>query len=254
MSDSAIPWAAAHRASLSFSLTFGVCSFMSIKLVMLPDHLLLCHPLLLPSVFTATGSFSVSQLFASCAQTIGASASASVLPMNIQDWFPLGLTGLISLQSKGLSRVFSSTTIQKHQFLAAQLSLRVHVSHPYMTTGKTIALTIQSFVGKVMSLLFNMLSRFVIAFLPRIKRHLISWLQSPCAVILEPKNSPSICHEGMGPDAMILVFQMLNFKPAFSFSSFTLIKRLFSSSSLSAIGVVSSAYLRSLILSPVSWF
>ena len=109
-------------------------------------------------------------------------------------------------------------------------------------------MTRQTFVDKVMSLLFNMLSRFVIAFLPRIKRHLISWLQSPCAVILEPKNSPSICHEGMGPDAMILVFRMLNFKPAFSFSSFTLIKRLFSSSSLSAIGVVLSAYLRLIFL------
>ena len=170
---------------------------------MLPDHLILCYPLLLPSVFTATGSFSVSRLFASCAQTTGASASASVLPMNIQDWFPLGLTGLISLQSKGLSRVFSNTTIQKHQFLAAQLSLRVQVSHPYMTTGKTIALTIQTFVGKVMFLHFNMLYRFVIAFLPRSKHLLISLLQSPSWVSLKPKKikavtastvSPSICH------------------------------------------------------------
>ena len=89
------------------------------------------------------------------------------------------------------------------------------LSHPYMTTGKTIALTRQTFVGKVMSLLFNMLTRFVIAFLPRSKRLLISWLQSPSAMILEPKTiksvtvsivSPSICHEVMGPDAMVLVF------------------------------------------------
>ena len=99
-----------------------------------------------------------------------------------------------------------------------------------MTAGKTIALTTQNFVGKVMSLLFDTLSRLVIAFLPRSKRLLISWLQSPSAVILEPKKmkslavsifSPSICHEVMGPDATILVFWMLSFKPTFSISSFT---------------------------------
>ena len=104
-----------------------------------------------------------------------------------------------------------------------------------------------------MSLLFNMLSRYVIAFLPRNKHLLISWLQSPSAVILEPKKiksvtvfivSSSIYHEIMGPDAMILVFRMLSFKPAFSLSPFTFIKRLFSSSLLSAIRVMSSAYLR----------
>ena len=127
-----------------------------------------------------------------------------------------------------------------------------------MTPGKTIALTRQTFVGKVMSLLFNMLSRLVITFLPRSKHLLISWLQSSSAVILEPKIkfvtvstvSPFICHEVMGPDAMILVFWMLNFKPAFSLYSFTFIKRLFSSYSLSAISVVSSAYLRLLIFLP----
>ena len=122
-----------------------------------------------------------------------------------------------------------------------------------MTTGKIIALTRLTYGGKVISLLFNMLSRFVIAFLPRSKHLLISRLQSPSAVILEPKKrksatvsivSPFICHEVMGPDAMILVFWMLNFKPTFSLSSFTFIKRLFSSSLLSAIKVVSSAYLR----------
>ena len=104
-----------------------------------------------------------------------------------------------------------------------------------------------------MSLLFNMLSMLVITFLPRSKRLLISWLQSPSAVILEVKKiksvivSPSICHEVVGPDAMILVFWVLNFKPAFSLSFFTFVKKLFSSSSLSAIRVVSSAYLRLLI-------
>ena len=112
-----------------------------------------------------------------------------------------------------------------------------------MATGKTIALTRWTFVSKVMSLLFNMLSRLVIAFLPRSKCLLISWLQSPSAVILEPPKmksvtvsivSPSIYHEVMGLDAMILVFSMLNFKPTFSLSSLTFIKRLFGSSLLSA--------------------
>ena len=130
------------------------------------------------------------------------------------------------------------------------------LSHLNMTNGKTIALTIQTFVGKVMSLLFNTLSRFVITFLPRSNHLLISWLQSPSTVILEPKKRKSVtdpifflstCHEVMGPDAMILFFcffLMLSFKPAFSLSSLTLIKRLFGSSLLSAIRVVSSAYLR----------
>ena len=128
-----------------------------------------------------------------------------------------------------------------------------------MSTGKIIVLSRQTFVRKVVSLLFNMLSRLVIAFLQRSKRLLVSWLQSPSAVILEPKKikslivfivSPSICHEVMGLDAMILVFWILSFKPAFSLSSFTFIKRLFSSSSLSAIRVMSSASLRLLIFPP----
>ena len=114
------------------------------------------------------------------------------------------------MQSKGLSRVFSNTTVQKHQFFSAQLFFIVQLSHPYMTTGKTIALTRWTFIGRVMSLLFNMMSRLVITFLPRSKCLLISWLQSPSAVILEPKKinsvtvsivSPSISHEVMGPDA-----------------------------------------------------
>ena len=113
-----------------------------------------------------------------------------------------------------------------------------------------------NFSGKVMCLLFNMLCSLVITFLPRSKHLLISWLQSPSAVILEPPRnkvchsfhySPSICHEVMGPDAMILVFWMLSCKATFSLSSFTFIKRLFSSSLLSAIRVVSSAYLRLLV-------
>ena len=104
--------------------------------------------------FPASGSFPVSQLFTSGGQSIGASALASVLPINTQGWFPLGLTGLISLLSKELSRVFSNTTVWKHQ--SAPFFI-VQCSHSYMTTGKTIILTIWNFVGKVMSLLFNTL-------------------------------------------------------------------------------------------------
>ena len=115
-----------------------------------------------------------------------------------------------------------------------------------MTTGKTIALTRRTFVGKVMSLLFNMLSRFVKAFLSKSRHLLIAWLQSLPAVILEPKKiksltvstvSPPICHDVMGPDAVILVFCMVSFKPAFSLCSFTFTMRLFSSSLLYAISV-----------------
>ena len=132
------------------------------------QHLILCPPLLLSlQSVPASGSFQMSQLFASGGQSIGVSALVSVLPVNTQDWSPLGWTGWTSLQSKGLSRVFSNTTVQKHQFLSAQLSLDVQLSHPYMTTGKTIALTRRTFDGKVMSLLLNMLSRLVITFLPR---------------------------------------------------------------------------------------
>ena len=133
----------------------------------------------------------------------------------------------------------------------------VLLSHPYTTTGKTKAG--RNFVGKITSLLYNMLSRLVITFLPRSKRLLISWLQSPPAVILEPRKikslavstvSPSICHEVMGLDAMILVFWMLSFKPTFSLPSFTFIKRLFSPSLLSTIRVVSYEYLRLLVFLP----
>ena len=135
--------------------------------------------------FPASWSFPVSQFFPRGGQSIGASASASILPMNIQDWFSLGLTALTFLLSKGLSRGFSSTTIQKHHFVNTACFI-VHLLHPYMTTGKPQALIIQTFVSKVLFLLFNTLSRFVIAFLPRSKCLLISKLQSWSAVILEP--------------------------------------------------------------------
>ena len=154
-----------------------------------------CHPTIsfsgvpfssCPQSFPALGSFPMSQLFAWGGQSIGISASTSVLPMNTQDWSPLGWAGWISLQSKGLSRVFSNTTVQKHQFFGAQLSSLANSHIHTWLLGKTIALTRRTFVGKVMSLLLNMLSRLVITFLPRSKRllihgcnHHLQWFWSP---------------------------------------------------------------------------
>ena len=159
-----------------------------------------CHPVISSSVtpfsscpqsFPALGSFPVIQLYSHSTET---SALASVLPMNILGWFPLGLTGLILL-SKGLSRVFSkkkTSLLQHHNLKTSVLQhsafSMVQLSYPYMTTGKTIPLNI---TGKVMSLLFSILARFVIAFIPRNKHLLISWLQLPSAVILEPKKIKS---------------------------------------------------------------
>ena len=129
----------------------------------------------------------MSQLFASAGQSTGVSASASVLSMNIQDQFPLGLTGLISLLSKGLSSLFQHHSLKAPIFWCSVFFV-VQLSHSYMTPGKTIALTRWTFVGKVMSLLFNTLSRFLIAILSRSKHLLISWLRSLSTVILEPRK------------------------------------------------------------------
>ena len=226
---------------------------MSIELVLTSNHLILCCPLfLLLSVFPSIRVFSNLSVFHirwpkywSFSFSISPSNEYSGLISFRMDWLAVRGT-LKSL----LQHHRSKTSILQHSALFI-----VQLSHPYITTGKTIALTRQTFVGEVMSLLFNMLSRFVITFLPRSKRLLISWLQSPSAVILGCQKkksvtvstvSPSICHEVMGQDAMILVFWMLSIKPTFSLSYFIFIKRLFSSS-LSAISVVSSASLRSLI-------
>ena len=147
--------------------------------------------------FPASGSFSVSRFSASGGQSIGASASASVHPMNIQDWFPLGLTGLSSLQSKGLSSLLQHHN-SKASILWHSAFFMVYLSHPYMTTGKTIDMTMWRFVG----ILFNMLFRFVLTFLPKSTCLLLSWLQSLSTVILKPEKiksatvssfSPSIC-------------------------------------------------------------
>ena len=160
---------AARQASPSFIISQSLLKLMYIESMMPSNHLILCQA---PDrgasfssclqFFPASGSFPMSQLLAPGAQIIGVSASASVLPMNIQGWFLLGLAGLILL-SKGLSRVITSTTIQKHEFYGAPTLTSIH------DYWKSITLTIQTFVGKVMSLLLNMLSKLVIAFLPRSK-------------------------------------------------------------------------------------
>ena len=142
--------------SMSSSVTksWSLLKLMSIALVMPSNHLILCHTFSshLQS-FSASGSFPISQYFASGGKSIGVSASASVLPMNIQDWYPLGLTGLISLQSKGLSRVFSNT--KKASILRCWAFFIVQLSHPCMTTGKKHSLTRRTFDGKVMSLFMH---------------------------------------------------------------------------------------------------
>ena len=121
---SVTPWIAAHQASLSITNSRSLLKLMSIESVMPSNHLILCRPLLLPpTIFPSIRVFSNESFFASGGQSIRVSASTSVLPMNIQDWFPLRWTGWISLQSKGLSRDFSNITVQKHQFFGPQLSL-----------------------------------------------------------------------------------------------------------------------------------
>ena len=220
------------------------------------NHLILYHPLLLPpSIFPNIRVFSNESVlrirwpkYWCFSFSIGPSNEYSGLISFSMDWLDL-------LAVQGILKSLLQHHSSKASILRCSAFFIVQLSHPYMTTGKTIALTRWTFVSKVMSLFFNMLSRLVIAFLPRNKHLLISWLKSPSTVILEPPKiksvtvstaSPSICHEEMGPDAMILVFWMLSFKPASSLSSFTFVKRLFSSSSLSAIKV-SSEYLTLLI-------
>ena len=181
-----------------------------------------------PQSLPSSDSFPISQFCAWGGQSTGVSALASVLPKKSQGWSPSEWTGWISLQSQSKNNtqlwmwlVIEGTLkslLQHHSSKASILRhsafFTVQLSHPCMTTGKTIALTRRTFVGKVMSLLLNVLSRLVIAFLPRTKRLLISWLQLPSALIWEPPNiksltvsivSPSIWHELMGPDAVILV-------------------------------------------------
>ena len=186
---------------------------MSIELVMPSNHLILCCPLLLlPSIFPSIRVFSDESVLPNRWPKYW-SFSFSISPSN-------EYSGLISFRIEWLDLLAVQGTLKsllqhlssKASILQCSAFFTVQLSHPYMTTGKTIALTRWTFVGKIMPLLFNMLSRLVITFLPRSKRLLISWLQLPSAVILEPPKiksatvSPSICHEVMGLDAMILVF------------------------------------------------
>ena len=226
------PWIATHQASLSITNSWSSLKLMSNEFMMPSSHLILCHPLLLlPPIPPSIRVFSnESTLHMRCPKYW--SFSFSISPSNEHprlisfriDW--LDLLAVQGTLKSLLQHHSSKASILPHSAKDVQLS------HPYMTTGKAIALTRQTFVGKVTSLLFNMLPRLVTTFLPRSKRLLISWLQSPSAVILEPRKiksatvptvSPFICHEVMGPDAMILVFWTLSFKPTFPLSSFTFI-------------------------------
>ena len=144
----ATPWTAACQVSLSITNSQGLPKLMSIEMVMPSNHLILCCPILLPtSIFPSTRVFSKKSVLPISGQSIGVSASASVLPMTIQDWSPLGWTGRISLQSKGLSRVFSNTTVQSINSLALTFLYNPAITS-IKTTGKTIALTRQTFVKK----------------------------------------------------------------------------------------------------------
>src|SRR5574341_142680 len=178
--------------------------------------LILCHPLLLPpSIFPSIRVFSNESLlhirwpkYWSFSFSISPSNEYSGLISSRMDWLDL-------LAVQGTLKSLLQYHSLKASILRHSAFFTVQLSHPYMTNGKTIALTRRTFVGKVMSLLLNMLCRLVITFLPRSKRLLISWLKSPSAVILEPQKiksdtvstvSPSICHEVMGPDAVIFIF------------------------------------------------
>ena len=232
----ATPQTAAHQASLSITNSWSLLKLMSIDSVMPSNHLILCCLLLLvPSIFPSIRVFSNESALRIRWPKYW-SFSFSITPFNEYSGmtsFRIDWLDLLAVQGtlKSLLEHHSSkaSILQHSAFFIVQLS------RPHMTTGKTTALTRWNFVSKVMSLLFNMLSRLVITFLPRSKHLFISWLQSPSAVILESRKiksdtvstvSPSICHEVMGPDAMIFVLWMLSFKPTFSLSSFTYLKRL----------------------------
>ena len=182
----ATPWSAGCQASLSITNSWSYPNSCPLSQW--------CHPTISSSVipfsscvqsFPASGSFPVSQFFTSGGQRIGVSVSISVLPVNTEDWSSLGRTGWISCQ--GTLESLLQHQSSKASILQCSAFFIVQLSHPYMTTGKTIALTRQTFVGKVMSPLFNMLSRLVIAFLPRSKSLLISWLQSSAVIWNPPK-------------------------------------------------------------------
>ena len=213
------PWTAAHQASLSITNSQSLLKLMSIELVMPSNHFILCCPLLLlPSIFPSIRVFSKTSAlrirwpkYWSFRFSISPSNEYSRLISFGMDWFDL-------LAVQGTLKSLPQHHSSKASILWCSTFFMIQVSHPYMTTGKTIALIRLTFVSKVISLLFNMLSRFVIAFLQRREHLLISWLQSPCAVIFEPKKIKSltvstvftsIFHEVMGSDSMIWVLNQL---------------------------------------------
>ena len=203
-----LPWTAAKQSSLTITNSQSLVRFMSIRKVMPYNYLTLCHPLVLPSIFPSIRVLSNESVlhirwpkYWSFSFTINPSNQYSGLISFRVDW-------LDTLAVQGTLKSLLQHHSWKVSILWCSSLLIVQLSHPYMTTGKTIALTRKIFVCKVMSLLFNVLSRLVITFLPRSKHLLVSWLQSPSAVILESKKiksvtvstvSPSICHEVMGP-------------------------------------------------------
>ena len=217
MSNSLWPHGLQH-ARLSFTISLSSLQLMSIESVMPSNHLVLCWPLLLPSILPSITVFSNEYAVRIgwpkyWSFSISPSSEYSVLISFRIDWFDL-----LAVQEtlKNLLQHYSS----KASILRHSVFFMVQLSHLYMTTGKTIALTIWTLVDKVMSLLFNMLCKFVIAFLPRNRHLLISRLQLLSTVILEPQKiksvtvsivSPSICHEVMGLDAMILIFLNVEF-------------------------------------------
>ena len=218
------PWTATHQASLSITISQSLLKLMSIESVVPSNHFILCHPLLfLPSIFPSIRVFSNESTlhirwpkYWSFSFSISPSNEYSLLISFNIDWFDL-------LAVQGTLKSLLQHHNSKISILWCSAFFMVQLLHLHMTTGKTIAQTIWPFIIKVMSLLFNMLSRFVIAFLPRSKCLWISWLQALAAVILEPKKIKSVTvsfiliylHEVMGLNAMILVFWMLSCKPAF---------------------------------------
>ena len=219
------PWITTHQASLSITNSRSLLKLMSIESVMPSSHLILCRLLrLLPPIPPSIRVFSNESTlpvrwpkYWSFSFSISPSNEHPGLICFRMDWLDL-------LAVQGTLKSLLQHHSSKASIFRCSAFFTVQLSHPYLTTGKTVALTRWTFVGKVMSLLFNMMSRLVITFLPRSVCLLISCLQSPSAVILEPKKiksdtvstvSPSISHEVMGPDDMIWVFWMLSFKPNF---------------------------------------
>ena len=187
----ATPWTAASQASHSFTISQSLLNSCSLCQLCYSTILSPVIPFSCLQSFPASVSFQVSQLFASGGQSIGVSASTLVLPVNIQDWFPFRMDWLDFLAVQGTLKSLLQHHSSNTSILRCSAFFTVQLSHPYTTTRKTIALTRRTLVGKTMSLLFNMLSRLVITFLPRSKCLLISRLQSPSAVTLEPPRLKS---------------------------------------------------------------